>query len=84
MSDLYQKKSAIWLHFEVVNDLKAKCNLCRSVYSSFGGTTSNLRKHMRNKHPTIQIEDSNRRGEKRPMKSDDIEEKGRQICFPFG
>lgn len=50
-----QKKSAIWLHFEEVNNNKAKCNLCHSLYSYHGGTTSNLRKHIRTKHPTIRI-----------------------------
>ncbi|KRT78170.1 hypothetical protein AMK59_7458 [Oryctes borbonicus] len=37
---------------------KAECSICRSVYSYKGGTTSNLRKHLKTKHPTISFERS--------------------------
>nr|CAI5850151.1 unnamed protein product [Callosobruchus analis] len=44
------------MHFTPETNEKAKCNICHIVYSHKSGTTSNLRKHMRIKHPTIEIE----------------------------
>lgn len=53
-----QKKSPIWVHFSELGGEKAKCNLCQNVYSYKGGTTGNLRKHLRTKHPTLVIEET--------------------------
>lgn len=50
------KTSAVWLHFESISDNKAKCVYCKSVFSSKGGScSSNLRKHLLAKHPTVDI-----------------------------
>lgn len=55
MSNLSQKKSDIWLHFSPLSDNKAKCNLCHSIYSHKGGSTSNLKKHLQHKHPSVLV-----------------------------
>lgn len=52
------KTSAIWLHFSAVSTDKAKCNLCNTIYSYKGGTTGNLKKHLKAKHPTIVLEET--------------------------
>lgn len=48
-----QKRSDIWNYFTITTKDKAKCTLCNTVYSYKGGTTSNLKKHLSSKHPTI-------------------------------
>lgn len=63
-----QKKSPIWLHFtEIITGQKAKCNICRNANSFKGGTTGNLRKHLRIKHPTVVLDEEQQK------------EKGKQI-----
>lgn len=52
-----QKKSAVWLHFTPVSDVKAKCNLCKTIYSYRGGSVSNLRKHLKTKHGSVLIDE---------------------------
>lgn len=51
------KRSEIWMHFTPAenNKAKAKCDICRSLLSYKGGTTSNLKKHLQSKHPTILV-----------------------------
>lgn len=53
-----KKKSVIWLHYSELGEEKAKCNIYQNVYSYKGGTTGNLRKHLRIKHPTLILEES--------------------------
>jgi len=48
-----RKRSNIWLHFTPeLNGGKARCDICRVLLSFTGGTTSNLAKHLRAKHPS--------------------------------
>lgn len=47
-------KSDVWQYFTIVGSDKVKCDLCKTVYSSKGGI-SNMKKHLKNKHPTIEI-----------------------------
>jgi len=49
-----RKRSNIWLHFTPeMNGGKARCDICRVLLSFTGGTTSNLAKHLRAKHPSV-------------------------------
>lgn len=48
-----RKRSNVWLHF---TKEKAKCNICRAIFSHKSGGTSNLRKHLIALHPTVNIE----------------------------
>lgn len=51
-----QKRSNIWIHFSIISNEKAKCHICKNIYSYKGGSLSNLKKHLKNKHPTLTIE----------------------------
>lgn len=44
------KRSRVWTIFTSVGGEKAKCDLCKNLYSIKGGSTSNLRKHLLAKH----------------------------------
>jgi len=49
-----RKRSNIWLHFTPeLNGGKARCDICRVLLAFTGGTTSNLAKHLRAKHPSV-------------------------------
>lgn len=52
-----QKRSVIWLYFSILSDAKAKCNLCRSIYSHKNGNITNLRKHLKTRHPTLMLDE---------------------------
>lgn len=45
-----KKRSKLWGFFTQVKDDKAKCHLCKSLYSVKGGSTTNLKKHLLKKH----------------------------------
>lgn len=49
-----KKTSEIWSFFEPINKDTAVCNLCKSKFS-LRGSTSNLRKHIQRKHPTVNL-----------------------------
>ena len=53
-----RKRSNLWLHFSIVSEDKAKCDICRAVLSHKGGTTSNLKKHLVAKHPSIELDET--------------------------
>ncbi|XP_045766856.1 E3 SUMO-protein ligase ZBED1-like [Maniola jurtina] len=44
------KRSKLWGFFTQTKDDKAKCDLCNSLYSVKGGSTTNLKKHLIKKH----------------------------------
>lgn len=48
-----RKRSEVWLHFSVVSSEKAKCDICKNVFSYKGGATSNLQKHLKSKHISV-------------------------------
>lgn len=48
--DSSRKRSDLWLHFTQQKNEKARCDLCKNIFSYKNGTTSNLRKHLANKH----------------------------------
>ncbi|XP_068130731.1 E3 SUMO-protein ligase ZBED1-like isoform X2 [Hyperolius riggenbachi] len=45
-----RKRSNIWVHFEEIDSKKAKCKICKKVYSSHGGSTSNFKRHLKISH----------------------------------
>lgn len=49
-----KKTSEIWSFFEPINKDTAVCNLSKSKFS-LRGSTSNLRKHIQRKHPTVNL-----------------------------
>lgn len=46
--------SKIWKYLQKINPDKAQCNICSAVLSTRHGTTTNLARHLRLKHPTIE------------------------------
>ncbi|XP_074030331.1 E3 SUMO-protein ligase ZBED1-like [Leptinotarsa decemlineata] len=50
-----KKRSKLWSFFTEDKDDKVKCDLCKSLYSVKGGSTTNLKKHLIKKHrPTYE------------------------------
>lgn len=45
-----KKRSKLWSFFTQSTDDKAKRDLCNSLYSVKGGSTTNLKKHLMKKH----------------------------------
>lgn len=45
-----RKRSKLWQFFTEATPDKAKCDLCHTLYSVKGGSTTNLKKHMIKKH----------------------------------
>ncbi|XP_040278901.1 E3 SUMO-protein ligase ZBED1-like isoform X2 [Bufo bufo] len=50
-----RKRSNIWIYFEEVGPQKAKCKICKNTFSGRPGSTSNFRRHLKNKHPTFPL-----------------------------
>lgn len=50
-----RKRSEIWNCFSVVNEHFAKCNFCSGSFSYKGGSTANLSRHLKRKHPTTVV-----------------------------
>lgn len=67
-----QKRSAVWLHFGIISNEKAKCNLCKNMYSYKNGSMSNSRKHMKNKPPTMILDETKEIGETEPRENKDV------------
>lgn len=61
------KTSPLWRFFVPLDETYAQCNLCKLKFS-YKTSTSNLKKHLQNKHPTVNIsvEDT------RPQPSDKV------------
>jgi len=52
---LSRKRSEVWYHFVEISNApnKASCNHCQKSISVIGGSTGNLTRHLKTKHPTI-------------------------------
>ena len=48
-----RKRSDIWNHFSEISATKAKCNICKRLLSVQGGSTLNLRRHLKAAHPSV-------------------------------
>ncbi|KAJ4929983.1 hypothetical protein JOQ06_018999 [Pogonophryne albipinna] len=53
-----RKISDIWMHFVGVNQAQARCQYCKNLISVHGGSTSNMRRHLKTKHPTALLADT--------------------------
>lgn len=51
-------KSKVWMHFGKVNPTQAKCHICKNLISTHGASTPNMQRHLKNKHPTALLEDT--------------------------
>lgn len=56
MSELKNKRSELWKHFQIVGEGKAKCGYCNKIISFRGGATGNLGRHMKSVHKAISLE----------------------------
>lgn len=52
-----KKSSELWQFFEADASFYAKCNICKTKIS-YRTTISNLKKHMKSKHPTVALPDN--------------------------
>ena len=52
-----RKRSAVWNHFEQTSADKAKCKHCKKTYSHKGGSTGNLKRHIKDAHVTVRLEE---------------------------
>ncbi|KAL7380553.1 hypothetical protein ABVT39_019619 [Epinephelus coioides] len=50
-----RRKSAVWTQFNLISATAASCTLCKAKLSTKGGSTANLHRHLRTKHPTVQL-----------------------------
>lgn len=54
------KRSSIWIYFNEHSRDLGKCSICGTIISTRGGSTSNLRRHIKAKHRKIALEKMNR------------------------
>lgn len=52
---ILRKRGRVWNHFKPVGTDKAKCSLCSLVVVYLKGSTTNLLRHMKKKHPSIDL-----------------------------
>lgn len=52
-----RKRSSIWLHFNDVGDCKAECRICKMKISIRAGSTTNMHRHLKTAHPSVQLEE---------------------------
>jgi hypothetical protein len=52
---MMRKKSEVWYHFSSSEPVKGKCQYRSFVISCTGGSTGNLTRHLKRKHPTIPL-----------------------------
>lgn len=51
-------RSSVWDFFTKIHDEKVKCNLCSAVLSFKSSSTSCLNRHLRVKHPTVNLNET--------------------------
>lgn len=54
-------KSTVWDYFIRTSSDKVKCNVCSAVLSARDSSTSNMNRHFRLKHPTLNLKESRSR-----------------------
>lgn len=55
MNTSRRNRSVIWDHFEKNPNHTAKCNYCSQNISVANGSLGNLSRHLRTKHPTVNL-----------------------------
>jgi len=53
---LNKKRSNVWYHHTILQNNIAKCNVCSYKISFSGGSTGNLLRHLKTKHPTVPLQ----------------------------
>lgn len=53
---LNKKRSNVWHHYSILQNNLAKCNICCDKISFSGGSTGNLLRHLKTKHPTVPLQ----------------------------
>ncbi|XP_050546155.1 zinc finger BED domain-containing protein 6-like [Daktulosphaira vitifoliae] len=53
---LNKKRSNVWYHYSIILNNIAKCNICYDKISFSGGSTGNLLRHLKTKHPTVLLQ----------------------------
>lgn len=48
-----RKTSTMWKYFTMAGSFAAKCNYCEGMISRKGGSTSNLSRHLKARHPEV-------------------------------
>ncbi|XP_063050592.1 E3 SUMO-protein ligase ZBED1-like [Engraulis encrasicolus] len=73
-----RKKSAIWNFFQQCGDTTlATCTTCKVPISFKGGSTANLHRHLKNKHPTLRLAEVRRVQEQPTLHQAQPEEEAR-------
>lgn len=49
------RTSAVWYHFSDEGNDKAKCSYCKGLYSFSSGSIANLKRHLKNAHPSVSL-----------------------------
>lgn len=49
-------RSNVWNHFTKLTFEKAKCDICGTIISIKGGSSTNIRRHLKTKHPLTDID----------------------------
>lgn len=79
-----RKRGLVWNHFAPLEEEKAKCIVCPAVISYKRGSTSNLLRHMKKKHPDIDVHDEDpmkvENGGETMASEDEDEEDGISVC----
>lgn len=70
MSEQSRRKSAIWTQFHFISEVAASCIICKAKLSTKGGSTANLHRHLRIKHPTIQLAQVRQKPQPAPTQDD--------------
>lgn len=60
MSEIKRRKtSEVWNFFTPIDTTTAVCDMCKSKLS-YKTSTSNLKKHIKNRHPTVTVPNTRR------------------------
>lgn len=70
--------SDIWYHFTKF-DKKGKCHYCQQIISCPSGSSSNLKRHLKSKHPTVPLERCGSGSRSRSPSTDDSSAEIREI-----
>lgn len=55
-----RRQSVVWYHFSEKETNRAECKYCKSIISIVGGSTGNLTRHLKRRHPTVPLERTSR------------------------
>ena len=61
--DVSRKRSAVWTQFDMLSGTTAKCKICKKTYSYKGGSTGNLKRHIKDVHVTVRLEEARQEDE---------------------